>query len=258
MRVPRLIAVLLLLNSAILSAQGMEYRVRMHMSMPGMPDGSMPTPEVTMLVQGTKIRVDNSTRGIEMSVIVDGSGKLYFVNHADKTYHEQTGLSDADSKKLPTDTAQLRAMGLIPNVITTTEHRTILGYETTRYIMVMRLPVPGEPGHAMFSINESWIANDPVLKEAFNNSIATAERMLGPAAGEMKSLMPPGAQGIPLESNIMMLKGAATNEIDALALLKEANPPGLMSRVRMETLAINARTVPDSMFVVPADYKRSN
>jgi hypothetical protein len=258
MRTPRLIAVLLLLTSASLSAQGMEYRVRMHMSMPGMPDGSMPTPEMTMLVQGTKMRVDNSTRGMEMSIILDGSGKSYFVNHADKTYREQAALSHIDGQKVPTDTAQLRAMGLIPDVITTTDHRTILGYETTRYIMVMRLPVPGQPGHAMFSINESWITNDPVLKEAFNNSIAAAERMLGPAAGDMKALMPPGAQGIPLESNIMMLKGAATNQIDALALLKEDSPPGLMSRVRMETLAINARAVPDSVFVVPADYKKSN
>ena len=258
MRVPRLIAAFLLLVSATLSAQGMEYRVRMHMSMPGMPDGSLPTPEMTMLVQGTKIRVDNSTRGMEISVILDGSGKSYFVNHAEKTYREQTGISHIDGKEVHTDTAQLRAMGLIPDVITTTEHRTILGYETTRYIMVMRLPVPGEPGRAMFSINESWITNDPVLKEAFNNSIAAAERMLGPAAGEMKSLMPPGAQGVPLESNIMMLKGAAANQIDAVALLKEANPPGLMSRVRMETLAISARAVPDSVFVVPANYQKSN
>lgn len=258
MRVLRLMPIFLLLATATLSAQGMEYRVRMHMSMPGMPDGSMPTPETTMLVQGTKIRVDNLTRGMEMSVILDGSGKSYFVNHGARTYSEQAAFTDIEGKKIPTDTAQLRAMGLIPDVITTTDRRTILGYETTRYVMVMRLPVPGEPGHMMFSINESWITSDPVLKEAFNNSVEAAERMLGPAASEMKALMPPGAQGVPLETNIMMLKGAATNQIDALALLKEANPPGLMSRVRMETLAINARAIPDSMFVVPADYKKSN
>ena len=82
--------------------------------------------------------------------------------------------------------------------------------------------------------------------------------MLGAAAADMKSLMPPGAQGVPLETNILMLKRAESDKIDALALLAEENPQGLMTRARMETLSVSVRNLPDSVFAVPATYSKSN
>jgi hypothetical protein len=257
MRIPRLSVLLLFLTSGTLAAQGLEYRVRMHMNMPGMAEG-LPTPEMTMLMKGEKIRVDNSTHGMSMSIIMDGvSGRFYYLNHSDKTYREEAK-ADHLPDDIPSDTATLRAMGMLPDIFPTSDTRTILGFAARRFVTVMRIPNPGEPGSTMLSINESWISTDPKLKEAFQSSLNIAERILGPAAKELSSLMPPGAEGVPLETNIVMLRRGATEKVDAFAILKDPNPAGLMTRVRMETLAVELRAIPDSVFAVPAGYTKSN
>ena len=262
MRIPPLLVSCLLLANSSLSAQGLEYRVRMHMTIPGIPDGmpgGMPTPETTMFMEGTKIRVDNSSRDMSMSIIMDGATRrMFYLNHTDKTFREEERSSFLPDSLAPSDTATMRAMGMIPDIITTTETRTILGYPTKRFVMVMRIPVPAEPGTVMLSVNESWISTDPRLRDAFKASMEVAERMLGPAAKDLKALTPPGADGVPLETNIVMMKRKATDKIDALALLKEANPEGLMTRARMETLSVKAHDIPDSVFAVPAGYRKAN
>ena len=258
MRIPPVVVSLLLLTSATLSGQGLEYRIRMHMTIPGLPDG-MPAPETTMFVDGQKIRVDNSTRGMAMSLIMDGENlRSYFLDHQNKTYREQEVPEGGISRETARDTAQLRALGMLPETITTTDKRTILGYETVRFVTVIRIPVPNEAGMVMLSVNESWIATDARLREAFDASLDAAGRILGPAASDMKALMPPGAQGVPLESNILMVKRAASDKPDVLALLKEENPAGLMSRVRMETIAVRITDIEDSLFRIPADYRKAN
>jgi hypothetical protein len=257
MRIPPLVVSLLLLGSGMATAQGLEYRVRMHMDMPGMEGAQMPTPEMTMFMQGANVRVDNSTRGMSMSIIMDGAkGQFYYLDHNAQSYRVEAKLEGMDD--VPTDTAALRARGMMPEVISTSDTRTILGYNARRFVTVMRIPNPAEPGSTMISINESWISTDPKLKDAFQSSLKTAERILGPAARELSSLMPPGAEGVPLETNILMVKRGTEDKIDALALLKDPNPAGLMTRARMETLSVKLQHLPDSLFAVPASYKKAN
>ena len=110
MRIPPLVVSMLLLASGVAAAQGLEYRVRMHMDMPGMEDTRMPTPEMTMFMQGAHVRVDNSTRGVSMSIIMDGDkGQFYYLDHSAKSYRVETKLDGMND--IPTDTAALRARG---------------------------------------------------------------------------------------------------------------------------------------------------
>ena len=256
MRVPViLIFGILSLAASAAPAQDLQYRIRMRVSM---PDRSAP-PEAqsAMYIKGTSIRADDRTSS--MSVIVDAAtGKLYAVNHTERTYQEIPTDLAADSTLLKGDTAALRAMGMIPEVTQTGEKRTILGYQAARIISVNKQPLPGEADSQAIMISDSWISQDPRLMRAFNASMNAFKKIMGGAAQQVMSLLPPEASGLPLATTTLMVKRPAHEAVDALAILKQPNPAGLLMRSELEALEVKLLTLPDSLFRVPAAYRKTN
>lgn len=259
MRVPApMILGILLLAASAAPAQDLQYRIRMRASTPA---ATAPIPEVesAMYIKGTSIRADNRATGYSSSVIVDAaSGKLYVVNHTERSYQEIPTDLATDSTLLKGDTARLRALGMIPEVTKTGEKRTILGYETVRVISVANQPLPANAGVQAVIISDSWISQDPRLMKAFKASMTAAQKLMGGSAQQVMSLLPPEMSGLPLATTTLMVKRDGNEKIDAAALLKSDNPPGLLMRTELEALEVKLLELADSLFRVPAGYQKTN
>jgi hypothetical protein len=258
MRVPAaLLLSILLLAAADAPAQDLLHRMRTTVTMPSQP-GTRATGESAMYIKGSKIRANSNTGGVDGSVIVDAAaGKLYALSHSDRTYREMSTDFAADSSLMKGDTARMRMLGMIPEVIKTSEKKTILGYETVRVVTIARNPT-GDANAGTVVISDSWISRDPALMKAFNASMQVAQRMMGGAAQQVMSLVPPEAVGVPLASTTLMLRRDAKTPIDALAILRQPSPEGLMMRMDMEPIEVKVVALPDSLFSVPAGYRKAD
>jgi hypothetical protein len=256
MRVPRLvISAFLFLPASTAAAQDLQYRIRMQVSAPQRP--AMQPFESAMYIKGTSIRADNRTSGYSSSVIVDAAaGKLYAINHEERSYQEIPTDLAADSTLMSGDTARLRALGLVPEVTRTGEKKTILGYPATRIISVQNQPFPGEAGAQAVMISDSWVTQDPKLMRAFAASMTAAQKLMGSSAQSIMSLLPPEANGLPLATTTVMVKRTGHETVDALAILRDANPPGLLMRSELTATEVKLLILPDSLFRVPQNYKK--
>lgn len=259
MRVPAsLVLSILLLTASALPAQDLQYRMRSSMSAP-QQTGPLPAFESAMYIKGTNIRADNRATGFSNSVLVDAAGgKLYVINHTERTYQEIPTDFAADSALLRGDTARMRALGAIPEVTRTGERKTILGYETMRIISVQKQPFPGDTTARTVLISESWISQDPKLMKAFTASMTAAQKLLGGSAQSVMALLPAEAKGLPLATTTVFVKRKANEPIDALAILKEGTPAGWLMRSELEATEVKLLELPDSLFRVPTDYKKTN
>lgn len=259
MRVPAVPALfILLLTATVLPAQDLQYRMRSSMSTP-QQTAPQQAFESAMYIKGTSIRADNRATGFSNSVIVDAAGgKLYVVNHTERTFQEIPTDFAADSTLLSGDTARLRAMGAVPEVTRTGEKRTILGYEAVRIISVQKQPFPGDTAARTVMISDSWISQDPVLMKAFLASMTAAQKLMGGAAQSVMALMPQEAQGLPLATTTVIVKRGAREPVNARALLEQGTPAGWLMRSVLEATAIKLVELPDSLFRVPAGYQKTN
>ena len=259
MRVPAfLIFPILLLSAAALPAQDLQYRVRTTTSAPQQTE-KLPAFESAMYIKGTSIRADNRATGFSNSVIVDAAGgKLYVVNHADSAYQEIPTDFAADSALLRGDTARLRALGAIPEVTRTGEKRTILGYEAMRIVSVSKQPIPGDTAARAVVIADSWISQDPGHMKAFSASMTAAQKLMGGSAQSVMALVTQEAKGLPLATTTLIVKRGAHEKIDPLALLAQGTPPGWLMRTELEATEVKLVQLPDSLFRVPARYKKAN
>lgn len=259
MRAPA-VAVLvgLFLSAGAATAQDLQYRMRVRVSMPaGAP--ATPDAESAMYIKGTRIRADNRASGSSTSIIVDAdSGRLFVLDHADRTYRVIPSEFKGDTALMRGDTARLRAQGAIPDVKLTGEKKNILGYETVRVVSLQRVASPAAATTPIFMVSEMWVSQDPRLKQAFMGSMAAAQKMMGGAASSIMALLPKEASGVPLASTSLVLQQTGNAAPDPLAILKEANPAGLLMKTEMQPLEVKLTELPDSLFRVPADYRKQN
>jgi hypothetical protein len=220
---------------------------------------TQPTPETTRFIKGGLVRVDTKMNDVVTSIIMDANAaKMTMINHGGKTYREQVMTPQMRELGAATDTARIRAMGLMPQVTKTSEKRTILGYEATRVLSVQRIPYPSDPATSMVTVTESWISQDPRLMKAYNASIEAMERVMGEGTQKMMALISGDMKGVPLETNTVALQRASQAPVDARAILRDPNPEGLLMRNRMETIDIRLLTLAPALFVVPAGYLKEN
>jgi hypothetical protein len=258
MRFPTLLTCGLVLVASAANAQDLQYRMRIRASMPDMPT-PMPTTETAMFMKGGHIRVDTKAPEVSSSIIVDTeAGRMYLVNHTAKTYMQQPMPQQLHGVATPADTARIRAMGLVPQVRSTGETRTILGFTATRVLSVQRVPYPSDPGMSMVTVTETWISKDPRLMKAYNASMQAAQRVMGPEAQALVEMISGDMQGVPLETTTIALQRAGNAAVDPVAILKAANPEGLMMRNHMEPVEVKLLALADSIFAVPVGYKKQN
>ncbi len=257
MRIPSVLIGCLLVTVSAASAQDLQYRMRMRATMPDMPP--MPATETSMFMKGGRIRLDTKTAETSSSIIVDTeAGRMYLVNHGTKSYTLQPMPRQLQGVTIPTDTARIRALGLVPQVRSTGELRTILGFSASRVLSVARVPYPSDPTTSMVSVTESWISKDPRLMKAYNASMQAAQRVMGAEAEALSEMISGDMQGVPLETTTIALQRTDKAPIDPVAILKQDNPAGFMMRNHMELIEVKLVTLPDSVFAVPAGYKKDN
>ena len=254
-----LTAGLLLLGAASASAQDLQYRVRTHVTMPDPPAEAIPDPETTMYLKGANMRVDTKMPGVSTSMIVDSRTRMmYMLDNVTKTYSSQAMQAQLRGKGAAPDTALVRAMGLVPQVVRTNEKKMIAGFEAVRVVSVQRIPYPSDPSTAMVTVTESWLSLDPRLMSAYNNSMQAAQRMMGPEAQQMVSMLSGDMKGVPLQTTTVAIRRTGSATIDPFAILKDPNPEGLMMKNQMQLVDIKLSALPASLFAVPTDYRKTN
>lgn len=259
MRVPPSVLLgILCLSASALSAQDLEYRLIMRAAST-QPGAQPQAVESAMYIKGSRIRADSHASGSSNSIIVDAAqGKLYPIDHAAHTYQEIPTDFAADTMLMKGDTARLRALGLIPQVTRTGETRTMLGFPAVRIVSVQKQPFPGEPDAQLVMISDSWVSQDPQLMRAFNASMEAARKLMGGAAQSVMSLLPAEANGLPLATTTLMLKATGNASVDAMAVLRNPHPAGLLMRSEMEATEVKLLSLPDSLFRLPATYRKVN
>ena len=180
------------------------------------------------------------------------------VHNVTKTYSSQPMQSQMRSKGAAPDTALVRAMGLVPQVVRTNDKKTIAGFEAVRLVSVQRIPYPSDPSTAMVTVTESWVSLDPRLMGAYNNSMQAAQRMLGADAQQLVSMLSGDMKGVPLQTTTVAIRRTGSATIDPFAILKDPNPEGLMMKNQMQLVDIKLSTLPESLFAVPSDYRKTN
>jgi hypothetical protein len=258
MRLPVVLISSVLVAASTATAQDLQYRMRSRVSMPDLPAAAAPTTETLMFMKGGRIRLDTRTSEGSNSIIVNTeAGRMYLVDHASKTYREQL-MPRVIGKPPATDTAAIRAMGVMPQVTQTNEKRTILGFEASRVLSVQRVPYPSDPNASMVTVTESWISRDPRLMKAYNASMQAAQRVLGAETSAMMEMISGHMQGVPLETTTIALQRNDKKPVDPAVILKQANPEGLMMRNHMEPVEVKLVTLAESIFAVPLGYKKLN
>jgi hypothetical protein len=258
-----LFLIVLLAAAAPAGAQDLQYRVRMQPTLPDSMKSDMPTPEMTVSIKGKSVRIDNQvkspTRIFESTVIMDDSTQTFYILlHGDSMYMQGPDPS-ADMARMR-DSLARRNPGSEMNakVTRTGEHATIAGYDAERIVIVANLPggVPGAPPKPLVAVTEFWVATDARLAAAYRPFAERSARYgeAIPGADAMLSAI----KEFPLRSTHLLIDAPpAGQQIDAIAVLKEAKPAGMTMRMTMEVHDVKLGPLPASLFKPPANYKRT-
>jgi hypothetical protein len=254
MRIPLITSAALLVLALPAGAQDLQYRTRIETTAPGMPE-MPPIPAMTTYIKGQQVRMDHDMGGMRTTRLVDGAaGRARILMHGTRSYMEapQNPLGNVN---VPADA--LRKMGLV-NPIRTGERQTIAGYVAERVLLVAHMPtgtVPG-PDSSFVTITETWAAADPKLIAAYKPYADAMLKWSGAGALEGGDLIRQYMQVFPLRTTTIMLMGSDTTRATAEAVLKNAGDARVRMRMVMEVSDIKFGPLPDSLFVLPKDYKQ--
>jgi hypothetical protein len=262
MRIPSLLFLALFVASVPAGAQDLQFRMRMETSVPGMAE--VPTSKLvtTISIKGKKVRMDQdigmAAEAMQASVIMDDSaGKAFMLLHEDKSYMEvpiplAAARTGQDSMKLK----EIADKG--GRTIRTGEKQTIAGYVAERRIMMFEAPagMPSMGNSPSIIIQDAWVSRDPAVMAAYRG-YAERAAALGAAAGPASALLNADAYEFPLRTVMMIVQGASNKDTDPVSLLKQENPPGMMMRMAMEVTEVKLAALPDSLFVLPSGYSKT-
>jgi len=222
---PTLIALLLAALPAYAQFEGV---LEMKMTIASKDDeaGGGGTMSVAVAKSGTRCDMNMQMGAMGMKMVMlqktDTPNTLYRLNDANKTYTE-------------VDLAKTREMaGQQPNsdkyTVEKLGQETILGYKTQHVLVKEKNPAPG---NAMTT--EMWTAKD-LLDYATFSKMQVHRGKGGGDEGLVKALKDAGADGLPLKSVATTADGA---------------------KVTMEVVKVDKKSLPASMFEIPADYTKS-
>jgi hypothetical protein len=222
---PTLFALLLAALPAYAQFEGV---LEMKMTMAG-KDGETAgggTMSVAVAKAGTRCEMNMQMSGMGMKMVVlqktDTPNTLYHINDANKTYAE-------------IDLAKMREMAGQPPAskkytVEKLGQETLLGYKTQHVLVTEKNPAAGNG-----LTTEMWTAKDLLDYAAFSKMQARP----GKAGGDealVKALKDAGADGLPLKSVATTAEG---------------------TKVTMEVVNVNKKTLAASMFEIPAGYSKA-
>jgi hypothetical protein len=253
MRIPMFTSVALLVLALPAGAQDLQYRMRMEAQLGDSTDAP-PMPATTMYIKGQRIRMDHELMGMRTSMLVDGAaGRARMLMHDARSYMEapQNPLGNVN---VPANT--LRLMGLI-NPLRTGERQAIAGYAAERILMIAHMPSGSMPGadSAFVAITETWAASDPKLVTAYQPYADAMMNWSGAGKLQGADLIREYMRVFPLRTTTIMLAGTDTTRATAEAVLKNRKDPRVRMRMTLEASDVKLGSLPDSLFVVPKDYK---
>ena len=222
---PTLFALLLAALPAYAQFEGV---LEMKMTIASKDDeaGGGGTMSVAVAKSGTRCDMNMQMGAMGMKMVMlqktDTPNTLYRLNDANKTYTE-------------VDLAKTREMaGQQPNsdkyTVEKLGQETILGYKTQHVLVKEKNPAPG---NAMTT--EMWTAKDLLDYATFSKIQVRQSKGAGQEA-LVKALKDAGADGLPLKSVATTADGA---------------------KVTMEVVKVDKKSLPASMFEIPADYTKS-
>ena len=222
---PTLIALLLAALPAYAQFEGV---LEMKMTIASKDDeaGGGGTMSVAVAKSGTRCDMNMQMGAMGMKMVMlqktDTPNTLYRLNDANKTYTE-------------VDLAKTREMaGQQPDsdkyTVEKLGQETILGYKTQHVLVKEKNPAPG---NAMTT--EMWTAKD-LLDYATFSKMQVHRGKGGGDEALVKALKDAGADGLPLKSVATTADGA---------------------KVTMEVVKVDKKSLPASMFEIPADYTKS-
>ena len=259
MRMPTALFILACLATSLpCAAQDLQFRMRTTVTMPtagaGMPD----MPPMTFSIKGDRFRLDQAMEtpmgSMSTSMLVD-STKTVMLMHSERSYMEMPSPLAA-LKSLPPRPDTGKTALDAPEIIVTGEKAVIAGYPVERKLNVMRMPAgmswPGE-GKPSVIVQEVWVTTDTALAAAYRHYAERFARLNSLSQPVLDALDP---SEFALRMTMLTLAGPVDADIDAAAILKQENPPGLLMRMQMEVTDVKLGPLPDSLFTVPADYRK--
>jgi hypothetical protein len=223
---PTLFALLLAALPAYAQFEGV---LEMKMTMAtkdGAAGGGGGTMNIAVAKAGTRCEMNMQMGGMGMKMVMlqkaDTPNTLYRINDANKTYTE-------------VDLAKMQAMAGQPQdskkyTVEKLGQETLLGYKTQHVLVKDSSPGPGEG-----ATTEMWTAKDLLDYATFSKMQARPGRG-GSQEAMVKALKDAGADGLPLKS--IMTTGDG-------------------SKVTMEVVKVDKRSLPASTFGIPAGYSKS-
>ncbi len=253
MRIPVILLAAALVAPAV-HAQDLQLNMKMTMTTPEAVT-DMPGTNVAMYLKGSKLRIDSFLDGeLRMSMIYDSVvGKTWMLLHDNRIYMESPN-SPFAREGMP-DSAQLAAMGIVPDVRSTGEKQVIAGHEAERFSSVMRLPKGAGPEtRPMAIVSETWLATDPELNRVYYSYADRMQAFSGMSGDRMQNWGEAFQQRVPVRTTMVMLTSEPGQNLDAEAILRANQPPGLQARTVVELENMKTATLPDSLFKIPAGY----
>ena len=243
------------------TAQDVQYKSTMQMSMTGMSAG-LPSLVTTTSAKGALLRLDTdmdmgAMGGMKVSFIIDGHAhKTYMINHNDKSYRETASpLTALDSA------ADQMGMGAAPVTTDLHEDTTINGYAARHLIATTEMPATNlplaslKPDSKLLVVMDAWISSDTALAAVYKH--VTSAMAMNSRNPFMAMAQDTQIQGFPLRMTILIVQVPKAGTVDAQAILKGAPDASVVMKTVAEITSISVAPLPDSLFKVPADYTRA-
>ncbi len=252
MRIPAVLLAAVLLAPAA-HAQDLQLNMKMNARSPA--PVAMPGMNMAMYMKGSKLRIDQFMDGeLKMSMIYDSAvGKTLMLLHENRVYMESPA-SPFAREGMP-DSAQLAAMGIVPEIRSTGQKQVIAGREAERFVSVMRMPKGAGPeNRPMAIVSETWLATDPELNRVYYMYADRMQALTGVSGQRMSGWGEAFQKRVPVRTTMVMLTAQPGQNLDAEAILRADQPPGMQMRTVIELENVKTGELADSLFKVPAGY----